>query len=524
MLGSGVSSLAIWTAFNTMTTAIVRRLNWSLRIAWTRVVDPTTVFATVGTSLVDGLHIIQGDGGFVGLLDQYTYFDETDRVLRLEYQRKVIEPLGGIATALGDVVLDNTDGRFSPNKNATIGTALIPNRPVKMSIGFDNVLSLTQLVQIFEGFTRQPKENKLNRTISISSFDFIDYLNRFTLSVNMYQDQRTDQIIEDILSTEVGLSATQYELDTGINTIGFAYFPSGTKAGDAIKQLVESEEGFFFCDENGKLRFFNRRKFQTSPYNAPIWDITPDDMLSWEEDDSVEIINKVVITASPREVQAEAEVWDAGTVYEIQPGETLEVWATFEDPIFDVTTPATPTDYVANTAADGSGTDISASIAIVVTEFATSALLEITNNSIFSGFLTTLKLRGQAATVSTTIQEQYEDATSISKFGENQLEIDNDFVDDNDFAFYLARALVRKYKDPKKRIKVVIQGAPQLQLMDRVTVLSPNAENLAPNPSFEANTTYWSLVLTGVNGTLTQEISQYAAHGIRVGLVDITAL
>src|SRR3972149_7137476 len=209
MQGSGESSLSIWTPFDSTTTALVRTLAWRLRIAWTRVEDLSLSFAIVGTSVVGGTDIVRGISGSLTKPDYFSYYDETDKTVRLEYDRIVEEPLGGMAMTLGDILLDNTDLRFTPNYNSTIGTAIEPNRPIQFKIGFD-FADNNVVLPIFKGLTFQPKEYKLDRLCSIVCYDYIQYLNEYLLESTMYQNQRSDQIIEDILN-DIGFSSDQYE-------------------------------------------------------------------------------------------------------------------------------------------------------------------------------------------------------------------------------------------------------------------------------------------------------------------------
>src|SRR3990167_4800435 len=281
MQGSGISSLAIWTPFDSITTANVRQPIGICWIAWTRIANVTN-YATVGTSLVGGTDIIQGtDVSSINNADAFEYFDESDRVIRIEYERELIEPLGGLSIGMCDIVLDNTDLRFTPDKNATIGTALRPNRPLKIFIGF-RVQGQDKVIPIIEGLTLQPKEDKIRRTVKISAYDYLRWLNQKPQETAVYTNQRSDQIIADILS-RAGVGTTNYSLDQGLNTVGFAWFEKGDTAGERIRKLVEAEEGIFFQDETGILRFENRDKYSKAPYNAVIWTIEADDIIAWKQ-------------------------------------------------------------------------------------------------------------------------------------------------------------------------------------------------------------------------------------------------
>lgn len=486
MLGGGISSAAIWTAFDAVTTAVSRIIKWALNISWLRVQDADAGFAYVGTSLIGGTDILQGEGvSAVTNLDTFEYFDETDRLVELTYDRKIIEPTGGMSTGMLDVVLENTDDRFTPDKNATIGTALLPKRPTNAAIGFV-VQGQDKTITVFKGLTGMPQADLNKRTVNIPAQDYVSYLDNIPLDGAKYVDQRSDQIIGSILS-DLGFGTSQYSLDTGLNTIGFAYWDKGVSAGYRIRQICEAEEAVFYQDENGILRFETRQHYNLAPHNSSVWTIDTDDIIEWEELRNVRIINKVVVKAAPRVVLgSNVGIWSAAEVYSIPgSGGSITVWADFQDPVNSIVAPVENTDYDANTASDGSGSDISSDISIVLTNFTKAAKMVITNANASTAYLVdsggsiALALRGdpaQAVDKSTdpptpfSILETYEDADSINKFDEQEYILENNFIDSSSHAAYIAQALVEKYKDPFRRIRIRVQGIPQIQLRDWVKV------------------------------------------------------
>lgn len=468
MLGSGISSDSIWTPFDSITTASVRPIKARLYIAWTRVVSVDS-YATIGGSLVGGTDIIKGVGdSAINNADLYTYFDETDRVVRLEYERHLIEPLGGTSSAMASVVLDNTDLRLTPDYNSTIGTALKPNRPIKMFIGFE-VGGQEKLIPIIEGLTELPQEDKASRTVKLVAGDFLKTLIRKPQETTIYTDQRSDQIIADILS-RAGVGSSNYVLDQGINTIGFAWFEKGQTAGDRIRLICEAEEAIFFQDEQGIMRFENRDKSAESPYTDVQWTIEPDDIIDWKQDGSSQIINRVTVSGAPRSVKGEAEVWRDGVEEEIEAGATKTIWAEFEDPISSATEPVASTDYTAHVSSGGVGTDITADLVFVNSIFTKAAKFVITNNNASKAYVNLLKLRATPATIDYEIKEVFEDSISVSTYQENQLEVTNNFIDKRTFAANMAQDLVRRHKDPQGILRLKIRGIPQLQLRDKVKV------------------------------------------------------
>ncbi len=470
MQGSGQSSLSIWTAFDAISTAMVRQPKWKVEVAWNRVAD-TSNYATVGSSLVDGTDIVAGGESVPDIInaDAFNYDDETARVIRVEYERSLLEPMGGTSIALCDVLFDNTDLRFTPGYDPSIGTALRPNRPLKIFIGFE-VNGQEKLIPIMEGLTvGQIEEDKMKRVARLKAYDYMKWLNEKPQETSIYQSQRSDEIIEDILSN-AGIGSTGYSLDQGLNTVGFAWFEKGQTAGNRIRQICEAEEAIFYQGEDGTLHFDNRDKYAVAPYTGYVWTIDPADILDWQGATNSAIINRAIVKAKPRTVKGESEIWRDGIEEEIPAGQSVTIWASFDNPVSGITAPSSGTDYKAFTGSGGAGSDITADIDIVLTSFTKTAKLVITNNNGSTAYMNLLKLRGTPATVDYEIEEVFEDTTSIADYNENQEEIDNDFIDDRSFAQKVAQMVVRKNANPIDRLVITIRGIPQIQLRDWVRV------------------------------------------------------
>ncbi len=450
-------------------TATTRHPKFKLRIAWNRSIDNTITFAVVDSSTVGGKDIVQGTQTVLTKPDLFNYTDETEKVIKIETERILEEPLGGIAYAQADITLDNNDKRFTPNISATVGTALFPNRPTKIYLGL-KIRDVDKAVPNVYGLTKMPRENKSNRTLEIHIFDYLKFIDEFALESTMYEDQRSDEIVADILVNKVGFSTDQMVLATGLNKIPFAWFEKDTTAGQAIRKICEAEEAILYQDETGMLKFETRRKPREAPWNAAVYTINPEDILLWEELRDPIIINRCVVKGEPRTVQALDEIYRSGVIEEVPGNGSLEIWASFEDPVTLITDPVANTDYVANAASDGSGADMTSDISIVTTAFARNAKLVITNANSGAAHLTLLRLRGTPAEITNPIKKYFEDGASISKYDRHEIVIENDFINNESFAKYLAKTIVNKYSAPKKSLILTVPAIPTLQLRDIITV------------------------------------------------------
>ena len=523
---------SIVTPLEAVLTADTRLLQVSVKASWLKVADPSTVYAMVGASIVGGSDLVQGASAVITNADLFAYMDESVYAMRIDYDRRVDEPRGGVSYAIANVLLDNIDGRFTPNKNATIGTAIEARRPFKMSLGFI-AGSAARMAQIIVGLTaNRPKLSRSNRTCEVDIFDYITFIDNAELQAAVYENMRSDQIIEAIL-VDLGFGSVQYHLDTGLNTIPFAWFDKDKSAGKRIRDICEAEEATFYQDENGVLRFQNRNTYEHFPYQTVQRTIDPSDIITDDDDDSTRIINRAIVSAKPRKIDtAAADIWTDSIVETIPGNSSITVWAAFFDdqsgnstlPIKEITVPAATTDYVANAAADGSGASRTANLSIAVTNFVESAKLVLTNSHASPIYVTLLKLRGKAARVTQAIQAVVEDAGSINKFEPQEYPVNNDLIQTAAVAQTIAENLVNKYKDPMRRRIIRIPGIPHLQLKDLIYVINPDAENLITNPSFEVNTDDWSLATSGaISASLTRARDVPIVDGFFAGKLTINA-
>lgn len=235
-------------------------------ISWLKTYAGADWFS-IGISTIGGNDVIKGTGSVVSEADNYAYYDESDYLMSLEYDRWFEEPVFSISRGLCDIILDNNDDRFTPGVDATIGDYIKPRRPLRAYAGF-KIAGVDIMPQIFVGtIVEFPKVDNQAKTATIHAIDFTEVLWNMTVEQNaLFENKRTDELIEELLTTNVGLSIGQYLLDTGTVTIPFAFFEKGQKIGDIISKLCEAEQATFYVDEHGIFHFEIRTHWNNLPH------------------------------------------------------------------------------------------------------------------------------------------------------------------------------------------------------------------------------------------------------------------
>ncbi len=109
-------------------------------------------------------------------------------------------------------------------------------------------------------------------------------------------------------------------------------------------------------------------------------------------------------------------------------------------------------DYTANSAADGSGTDMTSDISITTTKFAKTIKIEVSNNGTVPTYITLLKARGTYYNPKTAVTRKAEDSTSQNDYQKRTLEIDGKYMTNATLGQDLANYAIGKYKEPRAEL------------------------------------------------------------------------
>lgn len=457
----------------------VRSITADFRVSWKKQYSASYRAFAIGVSAIGGNDPIASTGGIISDWNRYFYFDESAYLTGLSYERGLKMPTGGLSMAMYEANLDNTSGRFTPRhmggSSELYTSAYKVMRPTIISAGF-NIGGVSNTAPQIVGLNQKPPKIDIRtKTVSTSGYDFISYLQNSYLDHQiMFTSQRSDQVISSVLN-DLGFSTAQYDLDYGIQPIPFGLFDVGTRFSDVIDKLVEAENGQFYQAENGVLKFDNRQHWDSAPYNAVTKVLYTAQVLEAESPDDDHIINIVEVVGSQYQkqpVQAIFTLNSQNSIF-IQAGTTVDKFFNSEDSILSITNPTgtgTVSYFVANSAQDGSGTDLTSSITFTNRgTFAKTVKYDITNSSGSDAYIIQLVIQGRVVKRVADIYYREQDDSSVTAYQERPFKINNEYIQNSDWAASYARMILNDFSEPENLQKIKIRAMPDLQLGDLVS-------------------------------------------------------
>lgn len=445
----------------------------------------TGSFFTLDKSQLDGPDLLKSSPIDVPAQnwDFYKFYDYTDRLVKATWERRLEFPYQ-IQCGMVDFTVNNTDGYFTPlNPNSSIGESNLPARPFKLYAGFNgNSQILPQMVGIT---TDLPDMNTGSRTVDYHGIDYLYHICNHTLrNIVDMKEVTTDVVIAAILE-DYGLAPSQYSLAKGQYTIPFVFFDIGEDAGSALKQLVQSENGYMWLDEQGMVRFETGGSMEGE--TEIIAKLTDYDILSLRSSTLNDIVNHVRITAEVREVQEWQEVYTksesresvSNSLWVVRPGETMEVSCNLSDPCYDIVTPtlgkASSVSWF--TAIDQSMKDVTDGVTATGRLTSNAYIITFENTHAYSIEINEMKLWGEPAKVYDVIDYDAYDDTSVEEYGDQLLEIsDNQFFQTYYQADMYAKSIIGQRKAYGRTITAKIKGDFSFQLMDQIEVETTSGE------------------------------------------------
>lgn len=455
--------------FDDLAKGNVRPISYALRMSFDKAYDDTTVFFKLDDSLLDGNDILTpNDDNPIQAWDYYKYADFSDRVQSVEWSQEIEFPFS-VSSALADFTLANHDDLFTPNSASPIADYVLPKRPVRIYAGF-NGTNIPQFVGLTE---KMPVISDRDKTAAFHAVGFLAKI--YTMKMNKtiaMSNVRTDEVLAAILE-QFGLTSDQYSLDRGRNIIPFLFYEKDSLAGDVLRKLMQAEMGNLWLDEQGIIRFSQRLlRVQTPVY---VYDETNTNDIKTTSDEN--IINTVKITSQLRALQEFQVVYAKSKtntdLFVIGPGASRDFEAQLQDPCQTVEDPtfgegSGPSWY---SAALPDGSSVPSGVNVTATELRTNTfVITFENTNSFSVNIDQLEVWGEPGRVYDTIKYTETDQSSIDKYEEQVIEIDNPFIQSIDQCDSLALSLLDTFSEYANQIEIDVKGSPAQQLNDVVYV------------------------------------------------------
>lgn len=179
--------------------------------------------------------------------------------------------------------------------------------------------------------------------------------------------------------------------------------------------------------------------------------------------------NDVKTIVYPRKVDSAATsvLFTLDSYIAIPAGETVTITGRYTDPDqkaqtitgIDMVTPAATTDYLFNTASDGSGTNITASLGVVAVYGTNGVEYTLTNNNASTGYVTFLQARGKGVYIFQPVEYNQTYATGISEDGRRTLNMDMPYHNNALVAADFASMLLDIYKTKTTRVDSITYDA-----------------------------------------------------------------
>lgn len=379
-----------------------------------------------------------------------------------------------IRVGTATLTLDNSSRRYDPyNTSSPLYPNVLPGRYIRIRQLYNGVTN-----DVFHGKIKniQSLDNGAAQIVRITIEDGLRLLQSADASVAIQQDISIDAAIQQILTDVSWPTIFGTNLDSASDILD--YWWAENKASGEIRNLANAELGQFFIAGDGSATF--RSRHNTS---AAVLTLSSSDFLKEiDVPQPLEVIRNIVkIRAHPLILRATSDLWTLADKPLIAAnGGRLTVWATYAYntntvPALNVVTPVDTTDYTMNTLEDGTGTNLTSSFSVTFTDFGKTGKIIITNNhATLAGYVTLMKVRGDAIDSPDASLLIEEDTTSQGTYGKALLVLDNDWFQDTSIAANFTQWLISYMPNPQKFLAVRIENRPDIQftpdLFDLVNV------------------------------------------------------
>ena len=349
-----------------------------------------------------------------------TFVDEWDRLVQI---RKAVKGRDYSSQVLGkdiagelEVILNNDDGRFSrDNPLSPLGASIRVQRPIGFRI---HVETLTDTYDWYpwwgyiDEILPMPRRGG-NNTVRLTGLGIMSLITNRPVSSPLRTAVETGVAAGVVLDLAQITAAQRGDVD-GDKVMPF-WWTNDERAIEALRAIEETEGGILkeqaVTDDSPKIYMEDSEFRLTGDRRNSFMTLSDQDEAGAEQiiDETLDQSTKDIVNivrAPLRQFAAagsEQVLWSAPTAIPLDAGDSLILRASYptvNSPNGHVgvrswTALAQTTDYQGNSAADGSGNDLTANLSVTVTDLATSLRVEVENTSATDDlFITRLQARG----------------------------------------------------------------------------------------------------------------------------------
>lgn len=294
----------------------------------------------------------------------------------------------------------------------------------------------------------------------------VDWMNeaaitKFNLPTQI--DESAEAVLQAVVE-EVPRQPEALNFDTADSTFPYALDngrTEGTVVLTEIQRICQSEFGR--CYVRGGANYWGRLRFEARTAR-----LTPAPVATFDgtmqgldcPSSTGKIRNRAVVIAHPRRVDTgNTTVLFAKPDHsnpQVAPGQTFRLSGRYVDPNnpnarvggTDMQSPTATTDYLMNSLANGSGTNLTGDFSVAAFYGANQVDYEITNNGASTGFVTKLQARGRGLYDYDPLESDERDADSIALMGESKVTLDMPYQSSAVVAAEIATFLLETWTAP----------------------------------------------------------------------------
>lgn len=366
-----------------------------------------------------------------------------------------------VEVGTGTIILDNYTRRFDPYYSAgALYGDIQSGRFIRIRVYYNGVS-----YPVIHGKIRKITNTYGNAPRTRIDFeDGMRYIQKADTFKAIQQNIDIDDAIGQVLDYIEYPTIWSRSLEDSSDVLN--YWWANDKASTEIQRLADAELGTFFVAADGKAKFYSRHHTATAVLSLTQSDFLKDIPLPEPE----EVVRNVIkVVAHPLTTAAGENLWTMVDKPLVANGASFTVWASYSYnnesvPAINVLTPVSATDYTANTAQDGSGTDKTSGFSVSsFTDFGKTAKIVMLNSSGSDAYITLLKVRGDALYSPNSSTQIEEDTASIADWGRSEFILDSDWQQSSALAEDYALWLVSFLPEPQKFIRVDMEGRPDKQ-------------------------------------------------------------